>query len=163
MLEPGSWRSEEGPITLANFWSSGVSATMFLRTQLVAHTGPFDTRLGLGSDVGARSGEETDFIVRSLRHGARLRYDPTLLVEHLPTPPSARFSAERGLRDGLSLGYVMRKNRVPTRIVARMLVRPLLAIPVRLAHGDVRGTRFQAATLAGRTRGLIAGSGASRR
>lgn len=160
---PGSWRADSGPITLGNFWSSGVSATMFLRSRLVEQTGLFDTRLGLGSDVGQRSGEETDYLVRALRNGARLRYAPALVVEHRPTPVTVRFSTERGLRDGLSMGYVLRKNGLSARLVARMLVRPLLGIPGRLAHGDVRGARFQAATLAGRTRGLVAGTGGSRR
>ncbi len=46
--------------------------------------------------------------------------------------------AEIGLRDGASVGYLLRKHHYPLRTVARMLVRPLGGAVVSLARRDRR-------------------------
>ena len=60
-----------------------------------------------GSARGALgSGEEIDYLIRGVRAGARIEYDPSLVVRHAfgrTTPESAR-------RDGASVGYLLRKH-----------------------------------------------------
>ena len=107
-------------LTRENLWNRANAATMFLRRELVERVGAFDERLGLGSGGRTSSGEETDYLVRAVSSGARIGYDPTLVVLHDVREDDASI----GLRDGASLGYLLRKHRYPPRTVARMLVRP---------------------------------------
>ena len=147
----GRWSATPGVIDGATVWHRVNSAALFLRRDLVARTGPFDERLGLGASGPWRSGEEVDYLVRALRLGARVRYDPSLVVRH--AQPAAR--SELGFRDGASVGYLLRKHRYGPRTVARMLVRPVGGALLAAARRDGDGARFHAATLRGRVEGYL--------
>jgi len=135
------WPSGAAVLTRDNLWNRAISFTIFLRREVVERVGRFDEALGLPSG----SGEETDYLIRALDAGARIEYDPTLVVEH-PRKP-ADLSAV-GARDGASLGYILRKHRYPRRTVLRMLVRPAGGVVL-----DPRHAGFHLATLRGRLRG----------
>jgi GT2 family glycosyltransferase len=135
------WPTGAAVLTRDNLWNRAISFTIFLRRELVERVGKFDEALGLPSG----SGEETDYLIRAVDAGARIEYDPTLVVEHPQKP--ADLSAV-GARDGASLGYILRKHRYPRRTVTRMLVRPAGGVVL-----DPRNARFHLATLRGRLRG----------
>jgi glycosyltransferase involved in cell wall biosynthesis len=146
-LEPGldgvtgrepSWATQAAVLTRDNVWNRAISFTIFLRRELVERVGAFDERLGLPSS----SGEEIDYLIRALDTGARIEYDPTLVVMH---PGKEIDLTAVGARDGASIGYMLRKHRYPPRVVARMLMRPALGVLV-----DPRRARFHLATLRGR-------------
>jgi hypothetical protein len=142
-------------LTDENLWNRAISYTIFLRSDLVRQVGRFDERLGIGSPEPWASGEEIDYLVRAVRSGARLEYDPTLVIRHDVREDDARL----GARDGASIGYLLRKHRYPARVVARMLVRPLGGVVVACARLDGARARYQLATVRGRVRGY---RGASR-
>jgi GT2 family glycosyltransferase len=135
------WPAGAAMLTRENLWNRAISFTIFLRREVVERVGAFDETLGLPF----RSGEETDYLIRALDAGARIAYDPTLVVEHpqKPLDPSTV-----GARDGASLGYILRKHRYPWPTVTRMLVRPAGGV---LLHPRRAG--FHLATLRGRLRG----------
>jgi GT2 family glycosyltransferase len=135
------WPTGAAVLTRDNLWNRAISFTIFLRRELVERVGTFDEALGLPSG----SGEETDYLIRALDTGARIEYDPSLVVEHPQKP--ADLSAV-GARDGASLGYILRKHRYPRRTVTRMLVRPAGGVVL-----DPRRAGFHLATLRGRLRG----------
>ncbi|HET9460885.1 MAG TPA: hypothetical protein VFO56_03025, partial [Gaiellaceae bacterium] len=114
-----------------------------------------DEHLGLGSDEPWASGEEIDYLVRAVRGGARIEYDPTLVVLH----DVGVIDAAVGYRDGASVGYLLRKHRYPARSVARLLVRPIGGVIFALATLDWARASYRAATLRGRMDGY---RGASR-
>ena len=103
--QPGSGRPRPGQVTLATVWHGGNSASIFLRRSVLTAAGPFDERLGLGSGTPWTSGEEIDYLIRALRTGARVEYDPSLVVTH----PLGRSTPDElvaiGARDGASVGY----------------------------------------------------------
>ena len=132
------WTTAAATLTRDNLWNRAISFTIFLRRTLVEQVGEFDESLGLP----ASSGEEIDYLIRALDAGARIEYDPTIVVEH------PRKRADVGGRDGESIGYILRKHGYPPRVVARMLVRPAVGMAV-----DPRRARFHLATLRGRLRG----------
>jgi len=144
-----SWKPDAAVLTDDNLWNRAISFTIFLRQDLVRQVGKFDERLGVGSPEPWSSGEEIDYLVRAVRRGARVEYDPTLVIRH----DVRENDAPLGARDGASVGYLLRKHAYPAHVVARMLIRPLggfVAACVRLDRGRAR---YQLATLRGRLRG----------
>jgi glycosyltransferase involved in cell wall biosynthesis len=153
------WGSTRARLTRANVWNLVASAGVVLRRAVIEQVGRFDERLGLGSPEPWSSGEETDYVIRALDAGARIDYDPAIVVGHELATPTAAALREQGFREGASVGYLLRKHRYPPRTLARMAVRPLGGAVVSLARRDTARARFHTATLAGRVRGY---RGASR-
>jgi GT2 family glycosyltransferase len=141
-----SWKKDAATLTRENLWNRAISFTIFLRRDVVEGVGVFDETLGLP----ASSGEEIDYLIRALDAGARIEYDPTLVVMH---PEKTRDAAAIGARDGASLGYILRKHRYPARIVGRMLVRPAGGAVLALLRNDRQRASFHFSTLRGRLRG----------
>ena len=149
------WGSEPAALTTRNVWNLVASAGLFLRRPLLERVGAFDEQLGIGGPGPWRSSEETDYVIRALREGARIAYDPTLSVEHPLTVVSGAALVARGRSEGASVGYLLRKHRYPPRTVGRMAVRPVGGVAVSLVRLDMDRARFHAATLSGRIRGYL--------
>jgi glycosyltransferase involved in cell wall biosynthesis len=135
------WSADGAVLTRDNLWNRAISFTIFLSRGVIERVGPFDERLGLPSS----SGEEIDYLIRALGAGARIEYDPTLVVEH---PRKDVELMAVGARDGASIGYILRKHGYPPSVVARMLLRPAGGVVL-----DPRRARFHLATLRGRVQG----------
>lgn len=144
-----SWKPDSATLTDGNLWNRAISFTIFLRRSVIERVGMFDERLGLGSSEPWASGEEIDYLIRAVRSGARIEYDPSLVVEHEVGRDDARIRR----RDGASVGYLLRKHSYPARTVGRMLARPVGGALVSLARLDHARARFHAATLRGRIAG----------
>jgi GT2 family glycosyltransferase len=151
-----SWKRDPALLTDTNLWNRAISYTIFLRREVVERVGPFDEELGLGSGTAWSAGEETEYLVRAVRAGLRVAYDPTLTVRHDPHVLSPSERTERGHRDGAALGYILGKHRYPKREVARRLFRPAGGALLALVGRDSAAARFHAATLRGRIAGLRA-------
>jgi glycosyltransferase involved in cell wall biosynthesis len=143
---PARWAKDAAVLTRDNLWNRAISFTIFLRSGVVARVGEFDERLGLPGS----SSEEIDYLVRAVDAGARIEYDPTLVIPHRPRQ---RPLVELGARDGASIGYILRKHRYPPQQVARMLVRPAGGAMLALVRLDRARARFHLATLRGRAVG----------
>jgi GT2 family glycosyltransferase len=152
--DPG-WPAVGMQVTKANVWNLVASAGVFVRRPLVESVGRFDERLGLGSGEPWSSGEETDYVIRALESGARIEYDPSLVVQHALAAHDPEGLRARGRREGASVGYLLRKHDYPLTTLARMVVRPLGGIGVSLARRDTPRARFHAETLRGRVRGYV--------
>lgn len=148
-MSAASWRTAPARLTDDNLWNRAISFTIFLRRSVVERVGTFDERLGLGSNEPWSSGEEIDYLIRAVRSDARIEYDPTFVVRHDVRIDDARV----GLRDGASVGYLLRKHDYPMRTVARMLVRPVGGVATSLGRGDRARASYHAATLRGRILG----------
>lgn len=153
----GRWPARAQRIRPETVFHTAISHTIFLRLSVVGRVGGFDERLGLGSGTPWSSGEEIDFLVRALYAGARIEYDPSLVVTHPVKAPLPDELVALGRRDGGSLGYVLAANRYPAGTILRLLVRPLVAAVAFAVLLDGTRARFQLATLGGRLRGLAAG------
>src|SRR4029078_4597421 len=78
---------------------------------VVAGVGPFDERLGLGSGTPWSSGEELDYVLRAIRSGARVVYDPAVRVTHARRRYTSSELRAVGLRDGASVGWAVGRRR----------------------------------------------------
>ena len=150
-----SWRDDAAVLDPSNLWNRVISFTIFLRSAVVAGVGPFDERLGLGSGTPWSSGEELDYVLRAIRSGARVVYDPAVTVTHARRRYTSSELRAVGLRDGASVGWLLRRHGYGGRTTARMLLRPVGGIGASLARGDLARASFHAATLRGRVRGYI--------
>ena len=101
------------------------SFQLFFHRQLFERIGNFDCRLGVGLFYGA--GEETDLVLRALRAGALLTYEPSAQVHHpikTPTPdPQARLAARYRARGA---GALWAKHGLPAWVIVRGLLAPVL-------------------------------------
>jgi len=157
-----SWKPHAAVLTDDNLWNRAISFTIFLRREVVQRVGTFDEQLGLGSSEPWSSGEEIDYLIRAVKAGARIEYDPSIVVEHdLGVHDRAGLRA-LGLRDGASVGYLLRKHAYPARTVARMLVRPIGGALVSLVRRNGSRAGFHAATLRGRLIGYRGGFSSGR-
>jgi glycosyltransferase involved in cell wall biosynthesis len=148
-----SWKPDRVDLTDDNLWNRVNSAALFLRSELVARVGPFDEALGLGAGTPWSSGEEVDYVIRAVRSGARIAYEPGLVVTHEPPPTSASAEKALRLRDGCSVGYLLRKHRYPIGTRLRMTVRPLGGTLLSAVRLDRTQAALHLATLRGRMRG----------
>ena len=142
-----SWKRDAATLTTTNLWNRAISYTIFLRREVVEKVGRFDEQLGLGSHGPWSSGEEIDYLIRAVKEGARIRYDPTLTVHHEEKADDIAF------RDGASVGYLLRKHDYPVRTLTRMFVRPLGGTLLSLLRFDRERARAHMTTLRGRIRG----------
>jgi GT2 family glycosyltransferase len=144
-----SWRPDPAVLERNDLWNRAISFTIFLRRSLVDRVGTFDEQLGLGAGTPWHSGEEIDYLVRAVDAGARIAYDPELVVLH----DVRKDTPAIGRRDGASVGYILRKHEYSPRVVGRMLVRPLGGVLVALGRRNGDAARYQLATFRGRIRG----------
>src|SRR5690606_8001184 len=62
----GRFDRTSGKLDLINVWQRGISVTIFLSRNLVDLVGGFDEGIGAGSGTIYGSGEETDYLIRSI-------------------------------------------------------------------------------------------------
>ena len=146
-----SWRTDAARLRRDDLWNRAISFTIFLRSSVVDELGPFDEQLGLGAGTPWHSAEEIDYLIRALDRGAAVEYDPELVVLHDVREDTPAI----GLRDGASIGYLLRKHRYSPRVVGRMLVRPVGGAVAALVRLDGGTARYRLATLRGRIRGYL--------
>lgn len=157
-LLPRRWNRVLSPITRENVWESGTSWTIFLRRRVVEATGQFDESLGVGAPTPWQSGEETDYLIRTLDAGFRLWFEPHLAVHHPRAPsPYGPESRAKAYRYACGQGRVLRKQRysavwITRKYLARSAGGGLLAA----ATGRWQKLLLHRAVMAGLWRGLAA-------
>lgn len=90
-------------------WMIGSGGNFAMRRALFHKLGGFDQRMGPGS-VG-RAGEDTELLARALVRGARVRWNPEMIVTH-PTKTAAERLASRHPY-GFGAGRMVRRLRSP--------------------------------------------------
>lgn len=127
------------------------SFQLFFHRGLFSRIGDFDCRFGVGLFFGA--GEETDLILRALRAGALLTYEPEAIVHHpikIPAPtPDARLAMLARQRGA---GALWAKHSLPAWVIVRGLIAPLLRPILKGALGHELALGY--ATFRGRLDGL---------
>jgi glycosyltransferase involved in cell wall biosynthesis len=110
-----------------NVWKTVKSATIFVRRHVISKTGDFDENLGIGSPNGLGAGEETDYLLRVLRHGFHVVQNTEIRVVHPPIIKDfAQYRKVFSYTKGAS--YVFRKYQFPVSVFLYQLVRPLVGI-----------------------------------
>jgi glycosyltransferase involved in cell wall biosynthesis len=154
----GKWDTRAGAITRFNVWNRGVSVSLFLRRAVLQAVGDFDETLGAGAGTAWASGEETDYLLRAMKTGFHLQYQPDLGVGH----PGTRYEGDdvrsKAYRYALGMGRVLRKHRYPLWFVLSVWLRTAAAGVRALVGGNLAKGRYGWAILAGRIRGYLTAS-----
>jgi glycosyltransferase involved in cell wall biosynthesis len=150
-----TWRQKAGRVTPILSWRRGV-ITCFLRQAVAKRVGGFDETLGPGAGTPWGGGEDSDFILRALQLGARLQYDPGLVICHLqmfPTFDSNAFLKRR--RYSMGDGRLLRKHPMPLWWELLFFAVPLARMALSLVRCRGNEIRFHWITFMGRVTGYL--------
>lgn len=151
----GRFDTEPGRIDKINVWRRGIAYNIFLRRERLGGV-RFDEKLGPGAGTPWGAGDETDYLLKLLRQGVALYYDPTLSAVHpASVPPYDAAAKRRAYSYGRGAGYVMWRHGHPLRLKARWLLRPLGG--TLLYAGALQRARasYHLSTFRGRMRGML--------
>jgi glycosyltransferase involved in cell wall biosynthesis len=114
--------ASSGRLTLWNVFGHGrgISYCIFLRANVVESVGRFDENVGVGAGTQWGSGEETDYLIRSLQQGYRIEHRTDLRVHH---PKKDGVNRQRIESYGRGIGYVFRKNKISFAVAVWALLR----------------------------------------
>ena len=103
-----------GFVTSRNAWNRVSAPTIFLRRRLVEAVGFEDETLGPGADTPWGAADETDYVLRAVEQGFRIRYEPGLHIYHShPAPGFGGQWTAKAYAYGRGSGYVLRRHRAP--------------------------------------------------
>lgn len=106
--------SRAGLVTSRNAWNRVSAPTIFLRRRLVEAVGFEDETLGPGAGTPWGAADETDYVLRAIEQGCRIRYEPRLRVHHAhPAPGLGGQWTAKAYAYGRASGYVLRRHRAP--------------------------------------------------
>ena len=156
-LSAGRSDASSGLVNFFNVWKRGRSISMFLKSAVITQVGDFDESLGVGAGTPWGAGEETDYLLRTLKNGFRIYYKANLTIYH--PQPVKRYDEKaiaRAYTYGAGIGRVLRKHRYPFWFVFYSFLRTSIGIVLAFAMGHFELARFRWASLKGRVRGWLA-------
>lgn len=117
----------------------------------------FDEKIGVGSPFGLSSGEETDYLLRSLYQlGTKMLYDPTIIVHH-PSNGIGLFkdSIHKQYEYARGWGYLLYKHKYPFSIILKSFLRPCGGIIVFALNFKFNRVKRSFSLLKGRIEGFL--------
>lgn len=151
----GNFSKEAGQLNLYNVWKQGISFTIFLKKNVIDNIKGFDEELGVGANTAWGSGEETDYLIRSIKQGFNINYTPELKIIH-PDPilDMNPKTYQRAYSYGAGMGRVLKKNHYPLWFKSKMLFRPFAGYFLSLIRFNFKKSYFYYRTFMGRARGV---------
>mgnify|MGYP001343972477 CR=1 FL=1 len=150
------WPQEPSLIDRYSVWKKSVSISIFIRKKISDQIGGFNESLGVGAPTPYQSGEETDFLLKALKLGAKIKYQPQIKVGHEnPTPQFHSKAIKRGLLYGHGMGYVLSYHDYPISFVLTKLLRPFGGMLIYFAVLRFRQAQFHWNVFKGRLSGYL--------
>jgi glycosyltransferase involved in cell wall biosynthesis len=131
-----------GQVVQGNIMRRHISFAAFFRKKGLAGLF-YDERLGIGADTIWGSGEETDFILRFLKRGCWVQYEPSLVVYHPDwgKGPYTLAAIAKARRYGMGMGRILQDHGFPASLTFRYMSRPLLGGVYTLLLGNICGSK----------------------
>ena len=150
------WRDRKGSLTRSMSWRRAISYAIFLRSEVIREVGGFDETLGVGSGRPWGSGEDNDLVLRALKAGFRVQYDPSIRVHH---PKLFRSFDKSGLAKrynyALGDGKLLQSHPMPFWWRLLFFSVPLCKALLAALRLNTREAYFHWLTAAGRLKGLM--------
>lgn len=137
-------------------WTSAIEATCFYRAGFLRDVGVFDEELGAGAASPWQSGEGTDLLLRGLKAGWPIAYDPRIVIfEDNPDDParSTRAARIKARRSARGTGRVFRRHHGLGRQL-RVVIRPLGGAVLSACRGRWAYADWHLQRFLGRVEGL---------
>jgi GT2 family glycosyltransferase len=150
----GSFSRHQSQVNLKNVWKKGISYTIFLRSSVFAAVGPFDEQLGVGAHTRFGSGEETDYLIRTIKLGFNIQYLPDMVVFHPNPILYSRKHRHKAFRYGVGMGRVLSKHRYKLSFNLYTILRPVAGALLSLLTLRARKAAYHLAIAGGRVCGL---------
>ncbi|MGA7461878.1 MAG: glycosyltransferase family 2 protein [Candidatus Korobacteraceae bacterium] len=150
------WPSGPVLVTRANLWKSTIFVTGFLRRAVTDAVGNFREDIGVGANTPYQSGEESDYFLRGLALGFRMRYEPALTVHH-PNLHSIERMQTKTYPYALGCGYVLRIHGYSWREFGALFVRSIGGAVFSLCKGNITMAKIYWMRAAGQLRGYCFG------
>jgi GT2 family glycosyltransferase len=150
------WRDQEGKLTRPMSWRRAISYAIFLRSSIIAEIGGFDETLGVGANTPWGSGEDNDLVLRALKAGSYIEYDPNVHIHHprlFPVFDKARCA--KGYSYALGDGRLLRKHPMPLWWQSLFFAVPLCRAALALIKLHRKETYFHLLTFKGRLKGFV--------
>ena len=130
------WLPTASDITLRNVQRTAIESGVFMHRSTFQELGGFNERMGPGSPGPFQAGEITDLLIRVLRTGARVRYDPEIVIVS-DDPRDARVAGfqNKMLGYGRGMGHIYRRHPLPLWQLGYYCSRKVLGAPVKVAGG----------------------------
>lgn len=136
-------------------WTNAEEAALFFRRSVLREVGDFDESLGLGSATPWQSGEGTDLLLRIMRAGHQVVYEPLCRVQEHESHKSQSIDwPTKNRLYGRGTGRVYQKHYAwPSRITT--VVRPVLAAMLAALRRDPVKSRLRLQSALGRWEGIV--------
>lgn len=151
------WGDKKKTLTPAISWRHSVTFAYFLRADALALIGNFDEKLGPGSGTPWGCGEDNDLMLRALKTGLSIQYEPNLHINHPRLFPSfdkkgryKRFCYSQGE------GYLLRKHPMPLWWTVLFFAIPAVRSLAAILLFNLPQTHFHWVTVMGRIKGFQA-------
>jgi GT2 family glycosyltransferase len=139
-----------------SLWPYASAPAFFARLDAARRVGDWSTAFGPDSERWD-AGEDSDWLIRAVAAGLRVRYDPTVHVLHADVfARGSREARSRARRYGRSTSALALSHGYGLRFVATLVVRAAAGAALSLAHGNVERAGIYAQSLAGRVEGAVA-------
>ena len=132
----------------------GISYAIFLRSLVSTAVGPFDEELGVGARTRFSSGEETDYLIRTVKLGFNIQYLPDLVVFHPNPELYNRNHRCKAFRYGVGMGRVLSKHNYSPFFTLYTVLRPFAGAVLSLLTLRPRKAAHHLAIAGGRASGL---------
>jgi GT2 family glycosyltransferase len=143
-------------------WEAGTGGNLAVRVDWLRRIGGFDERLGAGAPL--RAAEDIDLLYRLLVAGARVRYEPEVVVYHERQSAKRRLASRYGYGLGMGAFIGLRlseRDAYAPRLLLDWLTTRGFAVAGGLRWARWRRLREEAlflnGTVVGLGRGLVAG------
>jgi glycosyltransferase involved in cell wall biosynthesis len=145
-----------GQVVQGNIMRRHISFAAFFRRKQLAGLF-YDERLGIGADTIWGSGEETDFILRFLKRGCWIQYEPSLVVYHPDwgKGPYTLAAIAKARRYGMGMGRILQDHGFPASLTFMYMSRPLLGGVYTLLLGKPRKALYHWSIFVGRIGGWM--------
>lgn len=152
-----NWDLSAGSINRFNLWKRVIEFSIFIRLEAAKQVGNFDEFLGVGAGTPWGSGEGPDYILRAIKQGFSIYYDPGVVIYH--PQPVQRYDSKavaRARSYGGGIGAVLRKHKYPLWFVCYQWIRSAGGAFLCLASGQFGKSRHYLAALQGKITGWLA-------
>jgi GT2 family glycosyltransferase len=148
------WIDRAGEVAPSCAWRRSPTFAIFLRRQVVTRVGGFDEKLGPNTGMPWLSGEDTDYMLRTLQTGFSVQYEPALVVYH---PRHFQGFSDAAImkkyRYALGDGTLLRKHPMPWWWTAAFFMLPLSRAILSALRLSSEQRRFHWLTFRGRWQG----------